>query len=50
MQSKIANKYEAYDNEKEFKYLFERTNRHEQDQELGHWFTASGLGGTVAVK
>ena len=26
--SEIANKYESYDNEKEFKSLFERTNRH----------------------
>ena len=51
MQSKIMNKYEAYDNEKEFKSLFKRTNRiGEQDQELGPWFTASGLGGTVTAK
>ena len=43
MQSKIVNKYKAYDDEKEFA-------TGEQDQEQGPWFTASGLGGAVAAK
>ena len=51
MQSKIANKYEACDNEKEFKlYSKGLIAIGEQNQELGSWFTASSLGGTVAAK
>ena len=51
MQYEITNKYKAYEYEKKFKFLFERTNRHRRkDEELGPWFTASDLGGTVTAK
>jgi hypothetical protein len=49
-QSEIASKYEAYDIEKEFKSLFERTNRHTWTRSrTGAWFTSSDLSDTVAA-
>ena len=47
----IANRYEAYKNKEEFKSLLKGLiATSEQDQELGPWFTASNLGGTVVAK
>ena len=51
MQSEIANKYEAYDNERSSSlYSKGLIATGEQDQELGPWFTAGSLGGTVVAK